>query len=421
MSLKLVASKVLSCLFLKKTNHFNEINKERTDFMSYPAIVEYLKKLAKFYFQSSKPEKSLLLRQASQMTGFHHKSILRHLHRNRTINENKIETRGRKELYPKELLLKHIEYLWNSMERISARRMKSALHDWLPFYHENEVTVQIKLLLQQMSVSTLERCLSQLRAKRRFKGVPSTISGLRLMKNKVPINTLDSKVKRPGYLQADTVAHCGDRLEGKFMNSLTVTDLASTWTENRALFTKKGHKVRSCIDSLHKSSPFPIIAINTDSGSEFLNIPVFNHFKRRRIIFTRSRPYKKNDNCYVEQKNYTHVRELFGYQRIDREELESVMNDIYINNWNPLQNFFLPTFKLQQKLRIGAKIKKTYGTPKTPYQRLIESPYLSEKQKTELFQRKKTLNPFKLKQGLEQKLDSFFKLLNRYENKRRAS
>ena len=174
------------------------------------------------------------------------------------------------------------------------------------------------------------------------------------MKNKVPINTLDSRVTRPGYTQADTVAHCGDRLIGEFMNSITITDIYSTWTENRALFTKKALEVRRCFSDIQRHLPFKLIAINTDSGSEFLNKPVFNQFKNNKVIFTRSRPYKKNDNCYVEQKNYTHVRELFHYYRIENKELKSIMNDIYINCWNPYQNYFMPSFKLKKKTRIGA-------------------------------------------------------------------
>ena len=172
---------------------------------------------------------------------------------------------------------------------------------------------------------------------------------------------------------------------------------------------------------IQRALPFDLIAINTDSGSEFLNTPVFNQFRERKVIFTRSRPYKKNDNCYVEQKNYTHVRELFGYQRFETKELMPLMNDIYINYWNPLQNYFLPSFKLKDKIRIGGRIKKVYGPPETPYQRLMESSHLSEEQKATLAERRRGLNPFELKRGLEKKLSDFFKLLNGYNGKERGS
>ena len=220
-----------------------------------------------------------------------------------------------------------------------------------------------------------------------------------------------------GEGQADTVAHCGDKLIGEFMNTVTVTDIFSTWTENRALFTKKAMEVKHSLSNIQIALPFDLVAINTDSGSEFLNTPVFNQFRERKVIFTRSRPYRKNDNCYVEQKNYTHVRELFGYQRFDIKYLKPFMNDIYINYWNPLQNYFLPSFKLKDKIRIGGRIKKIYGPPQTLYERLIESHQLTEKQKAALSERKRGLNPFELKRGLEKKLSDFFKLLNEYNGK----
>lgn len=153
------------------------------------------------------------------------------------------------------------------------------------------------------------------------------------------------------------------------------------------------------------------MAINVDSGSEFLNWEMINFTRSKKIAFTRSRPYKKNDNCWVEQKNYTHVRELFGYDRITEEYLVALMNEIYKNYWNPLQNYFLPTFKLKEKIRIGSRIQKKYDKPKTPYQRLMDCSHLTEEQKGRLKQRKKELDPFKLERGLEANLKTFFTLL----------
>ena len=359
---------------------------------------------------------------AYQITGFHRKALIRRIGLYRPPSAPQKRRPGAKARYPEQLLLPHILFLWKSMERASARRMKAAFKDWLPYYHENDVNCHVKILLQKMSVSTLDRFLSKLRQRYRNqqKGLSST-SPASYMKNKVPINTLDSTITRPGYTQADTVAHCGDKLIGEFMNTVTLTDILSTWTENRALFTKKALEVKHCLSDIQRALPFDLIAINTDSGSEFLNTPVFNQFRERKVIFTRSRPYKKNDNCYVEQKNYTHVRELFGYQRFETKELMPLMNDIYINYWNPLQNYFLPSFKLKDKIRIGGRIKKVYGPPETPYQRLMESSHLSEEQKATLAERRRGLNPFELKRGLEKKLSDFFKLLNGYNGKERGS
>jgi len=387
--------------------------------MSYPAILEYLSKISQIYLKSDKKKKSQLLDHASQITGFHRKALIRKIAHHRLSTPSERKKPGAKPRYPGELLLHHIEFLWKSMERISARRMKAAFEDWLPDYHQNNVNPRVKFLLQQMSVSTLDRFLSKLRRKYRNqqKGLSST-SPANYMKNKVPINTLDSSITRPGYAQADTVAHCGDKLIGAFMNTITLTDIFSTWTDNRALFTKKAMEVNHCLNDIQRALPFDLVAINTDSGSEFLNIAVFNQFKEKKVLFTRSRPYKKNDNCYVEQKNYTHVRELFGYQRIEVKDLMPFMNDIYINYWNPLQNYFLPSFKLKDKIRIGGRIKKIYEPPQTPYRRLMGSPYLTQEQKAVLAERRRGLNPFELKRGLEKKLSNFFKLLNMYNGRR---
>ena len=389
--------------------------------MSYQTIIEYLQALAKSYFRSDKVNKTNLLNHACRVTGLHRKTLIKRLNQRSPFKNYKKLNSGAKAKYPPDLLLPHIEYLWISMEKISAKRMKAAYQDWLPFYHQNNVNNHIKYLLQKMSASTLERLLQKVKGNRSLiKGLCST-SPARYMKNRVPINTLDSKITSLGFMQADTVAHCGNALVGQFMNSLTVTDIASTWTQNSAIFTKKALEVRDALNQMERDLPFKLKAINTDSGSEFLNVPVFNQFKKKRIKFTRSRPYKKNDNCYVEQKNFTHVRELFGYQRIDLIELKELMNEIYRNYWNPLQNYFIPTFKIKEKIRIGGKIIKKYDAPKTPYQRVMDSNELSEKQKEILSIKKKQLNPFILKQELERKLKIFFNYLNRYNERKKAS
>ena len=297
--------------------------------------------------------------------------------------------------------------------------MKAALPDWLPTYYK-ECPAHLKAQLTRMSATTLNRYLREIRqAIAPLKGL-STTSPARHMKNKVPINTLDSKVKMPGYTQSDTVAHCGANAQGPFISSLTVTDIYTTWTECRAMLTKKGLEVKKQLSSIKRGLPFKLLGMNSDSGSEFLNKEVHQFTVHANINFTCSRPYKKNDNCYVEQKNFTHVRELFGYERLDRPELIDLMNDIYMNYWCPLQNFFLPTFKLKEKLRIGSKIKKKYDEPKTPYKRVIESGVLKNHEIEALQIRKAQLNPFELKRELEMKLKEFFEMV-RKENIREAA
>jgi len=393
----------------------NQLDQPRKEDMSYQAILEYIFTLSKIYFQSSKKEKNSLLNHAGQITGYNRKSLIRKLQKSKEL-ENKKKRCGAKTKYPPELLKPHIEYLWTCMGQMSPKKMKAAYPDWLPFYHENDVTNHIKYLLEKMSASTLGRFIkkNKILEQKKIRGLTST-SPARHMQNKVPINTLDSKITKVGYVQSDTVAHCGARLEGEFINSVTLTDIFSTWTVNRAIFAKKGPTVRKAMSHIMQIIPFKVIAINTDSGSEFLNVSVFNEFQSKKIIFTRSRPYKKNDNCYVEQKNYTHTRELFGYQRLDDIALVRLMNDIYDGYWNPLLNFFTPTFKLKEKIRIGAKIKKKYDKPQTPYQRLMESKILTEQGEMDLAAIKKALNPFELRRELDRKLEHFFKVVTELE------
>ena len=303
------------------------------------------------------------------------------------------------------------------MERISARRMKPAFRDWLPYYKHPGYSLEIQQHLEFMSISTLERFIRGLRRSLASgKGLSAT-SPSRFMKNKIPLNTFDTPINRPGFTQSDTVAHCGTTTAGQYASSITLTDIDSTWTENRAIFSKTGLEVRRQFADLDQTLPYELLAVNTDSGSEFLNTQMVQFMRRENgrkpITFTRSRPYRKNDNCYVEQKNYTHVRELFGYERIEDPALIPLMNDIYKTCWNPLQNFFIPTFKLKEKIRVGARIVKKFDAPQTPYDRLMKSPHLSEERKMELRKMKAKLNPFNLKKDLEAKLAVFFEQLRK--------
>lgn len=385
--------------------------------MSYQATKEYLIAIVNRYKNLDKLGKTKLLNEAAQVTQLTRKHLIRLLKRPQEVLANK-KASGRKRTYPPELLTPHLKFLWIQMERISARRMKAAFPDWLPFYHSPEFTPQLSLWLERMSASTLERFLRQIRGSlEATQGLSTTTCPARYMKNLVPLNTFDAKIDRPGFVQSDTVAHCGTSTQGQYVNSITLTDIDSTWTANRAIFSKKAHEVRKQFADFDQSLPYELLAVNVDNGSEFLNTEMVQFMRRdfgkKPITFTRSRPYKKNDNCYVEQKNFTHVRELFGYERIEDPALVPLMNEIYKNYWNPLQNFFIPTFKLTSKVRVGARIVKKYDLPKTPYDRLLASQHLSEERKEILKKMKSELNPFQLKTEMEGKLKSFFEQLRK--------
>ena len=181
--------------------------------------------------------------------------------------------------------------------------------------------------------------------------------------------------------------------------------------------------MKKATESIESELPFDLLSYDTDCGTEFLNYRMMNYLQNRPypVKMTRSRPYRKNDNAHVEQKNFTHVRAIFGYQRIEQEELIPLMNEIYQHYWNPFNNFFLPSMKLIQKERVGARLKRRFEIPKTPCQRLMESEHISDYQKRKLKEQVKQINPFELKKGREEKLTQFFTLLKRATPRRKAA
>lgn len=376
--------------------------------MSSQAKREYLLAIVTRYRDATKDEKTKILDEFCKVCGYTRKHAIWVLSlRNKTVEFIK---RERRKKYSESVLLPHIKFLWFAMEQVSAKRMKKAFKVWLPAYRDNGVTFQVKSLLNEMSVSTLDRLLSKIRVQLRAgKGLSGTRPA-KYFQSIIPLRTLDELIDRPGHVQADTVLHCGSNMFGQFAHTLCMTDIDSTWTEARAMELKSAKTVVKTIREIEDGLPFPILSMNTDCGNEFLNHHVHafcRDYKGRTIKFTRSRPYKKNDNCYIEQKNFTHVREVFGYERIDGEYLVALMNEIYTQYWLPLQNFFIPNFKMEEKVRIGARIKKYYGEPKTAYERLMESKHLSQHRKHKLRERYEQLDPFVLSAGLKAKLKAF--------------
>ena len=221
-------------------------------------------------------------------------------------------------------------------------------------------------------------------------------------------------------MEADTVAHCGNSMAGDFIWSLTLTDIHSSWTECRATWNNGAQGVIEQIKNIEQGLPFPLKGFDCDNGTEFLNHHLLRFFTDRtpKIKFTRSRPYKKNDNAHVEQKNWSHVRHLLGYDRLDEPRLVDLINELYPNEWSLYQNHFCPTFKLIKKERINSKYKKKYESPKNPYQRLMESDQVTIQKKKQLLACHEDLNPFILKQNIERKLKTIFKLVTVTSNVR---
>lgn len=311
------------------------------------------------------------------------------------------------------MLVHHLKFLWEQMNHMCSKKMKAAIPIWLEFYKDIDPKSRQQLLL--VSASTIDRLLRPLR---QVRGISTTRPPM--IKSRIPIKLLDGDIDRPGYTESDTVSHCGDNASGNFISSLTLTDLFSTWTENRAIWTKAAQEVVKQVEDIESRLPFELIGFASDNGTEFLNEELHAHLHRRLrpVEVVRRRPYKKNDAAHVEQKNYTHVRELFGYQRFDHPELVPLMNEIYKAYWNPLQNYFTPVLKLSSKTRVGGKLIKKYDQPKTPCQRLLESSHLPLFKKRKLKEALQAKNPFYLKQQLDQKLKEFFETVDRLKKQK---
>lgn len=378
--------------------------------MSTEAKREYLEAIRSRYQKSTKKQKGLILNEYILVCGYNRKYAIK-------ILNGKLEPRSQKP-GPKSRYSPLIDFqlikLWDEMSRICSKQMKVAIPIWLPFM--KGLDKPVRDLLLAVSPATMDRILRPHRNKK-IKGLSGTKS---FIKSKIPIELLHSVVERPGYVEGDTVAHCGNALVGEFVNSLTVTDLYSGWTDNRATLGKTAEQIVGAITSIEKDLPFLLLGYASDNGTEFLNSDLYSYFNRRKdpVKFVRRRPYKKNDNAHVEQKNNTHVREIFGYERLESQELVNLMNDIYQNYWNPLKNFFTPSFKLKSKERIGSKVKKTYDVPMTPFKRIMDHPDINPWAKGNLKLRYEKLNPFVLKRELDRKLNFFFRIVEMEKKKR---
>ena len=316
----------------------------------------YLNHIKPIYKKAKKSEKKVLLDQDEYVTGLSRKRIIRIMSSKKLVS---IRPQGRPKLYTEDIE-GNILKLYPMMERICPKLMKEAIPLWPEAYeaHFGMLDDLTREKLLTVSSSTIGRILKKNEAQ--LKGKSSTRVNHKI-KQCIPIKRLDEEVTAPGTVQADTVAHCGSSLSGDFANTVTVTDVFTGWTENRALWTKSSSKMKPALQKIEDILPFDIKNFDTDCGTEFLNYTIMQYFekgrkRKRKVHMRRSRPYKKNDQCYVEQKNYTHVRNLFASDRLDDAYLIGLMNEIYTDYWNPLHNYFLPSFKLERKVRFGGRI-----------------------------------------------------------------
>jgi len=271
------------------------------------------------------------------------------------------------------------------------------------------MSAEVTRQLLQMSPSTIDRLLRPYRRQGRRHGFSTTRAGS-LLKREIPIRTFsDWDEACPGFLEVDLVAHCGESTEGFYLNTLTAVDIHTGWVECQAVWGKQEHKVRGAIHEVRKRLPFVCKGIDSDNGSEFINRELKRYCVEHEITFTRSRPYKKNDSAHVEQKNWSVVRRLIGYDRYStREAFEQLQ---YVHGLVRLYfNFFQPVMKLVSKTREGAKVRKIYDTARTPYRRVLESADISDESRQALVELYNELDPVTLLDQINRALDTLWSL-----------
>jgi len=302
-----------------------------------------------------------------------------------------------------------LKRIWLAANLPCAKRLKVILPLWLPGYSEafEPLSLEVVKALRTISAATIDRLLRPVRMQHK-KGGRSTTKPGTLLRKHIPIQTNQWDESRPGFLEADTVAHCGQSLSGVFAYTVDFVDIATGWTEQRAIWGKGEVCVLEQIKDVEAMLPFPLLGFDCDNGSEFLNHHLLRHFTERKVRFTRSRAYHKDDNAHIEQKNWSHVRQWIGYDRLDDPGVVDLLNDLYRSEWRLFHNFFCPSVKLIDKERIGSKTIKHHDHPKTPYQRIVESPQIAGSTKRRLSLQFKGLNPFFLRNSMERKLQRIF-------------
>lgn len=382
--------------------------------MSLSAKREYLTQIHGRYGRAGRRFKSRILDEFCATCGYHRKSALRLLGGGLSARSAR-KRPGPKPTYDPGVLLPVLKVLWLESDQLCSKLLKAALPEWLEHYERRQgpLAGDVKAKLLAISPAQIDRLLRPVRVSQPKKGLCATKPGT-LLRRQIPTRSGPPDTSKPGAVEVDTVAHCGDTTAGDYVNSLTFTELYSGWTENRAVWNKSSHAVLTQLKALETTVSFPLSSFHSDNGSEFLNWPLYEFLTGRplKVPWTRSRAYRKNDNAHCEQKNWTRVRQLLGYDRFEHPELVASLNDLYSQEWSQYQNHFRPTFKLLKREKQGSKTIKTYEKqPKTPYQRLLESPDLPEAVKNPMRTQHVRLDPFALKKRIEKKLTNFFTLL----------
>jgi len=372
------------------------------------------------YHLRSKKKKSKVLDEYCSLTGQNRKAVIRKIRTGQYVKsmrkEKGEEKRKRKKKYGKDVVAVLIQ-LWNIFDRPCGQRLKPLLKTEVEKLHrlgEIDVNCETMEKLKIISARSIDSVLvphkekEQLNKKYKKKVHP-------LLYQKIPVKLSHEQGRGIGQtIQIDLVEHCGQSPKGRFINTVSTTDIGSGWWEGKAVFGKQAKDIHQALYELEQSYPFLWREIHPDNGTEFINSVLYNWTTEQGLGFSRSRPYGKNDNCFVEQKNSTHVRKMVGHRRYDTKKELDLLNELY-GILVLYKNFFQPIIPLKSKERIVGRMKRVYGEPKTPYHNLIVSKHISKQKKQELTKLYRQINPAKLKRQIEEKQNQLWKLVQTKE------
>ncbi len=375
--------------------------------MTRGGVKEYIEAVQGRYLKAGRKDKGQILDEFTRVTGYHRKAAIRLLRR--SWKGKAVGRRGRARQYGIEVLA-GLKVAWETSDRMCSKRLQPFLPELVEVLERHgELTVsgEVKEQLCQMSAATIDRLLKPHRLRGARRPFSTTKPGS-LLKASIPIRTFaDWDDKRPGFLEVDLVAHCGESTEGLYLNTLSAVDVATGWVECQGVWGKGQQRVGGAIHEVAGRLPFRLLGLDSDNSSEFINHHLYDYCQRKKITFTRSRPYKKNDNAHVEQKNWSVVRRLIGYQRYSSKEALVQLNRVY-QLVRSYVNFFQPVMQLQRKTRHGAKVHKVYDAARTPYRRLLESGVLTPEQQNVMAMHYLRLNPARLLKQIDRAIEKLW-------------
>jgi hypothetical protein len=356
------------------------------------------------YWRANKKTKIKILDEFVANTGYHRKYALALLHNRGRPRAG--TGRRRQRLYTPDVV-DALTFIWKASRYSGSRRLHPFLPEWvrvLEYHGELHLMPTTRQLLLQMSPATMDRLLKPARRARVPHGRSTTKPGT-LLRKAITIRRWDDRDDiKPGFVEIDLVAHCGESTEGKYLETLDVVDVVTGWCECSVPRNQGEQAIFAALVDIRQRFPLPLLAIDSDNDGAFINQHLCRYCNQETIKFTRSRPYKKNDQAYVEGKNWTAVRQYVGYARYEGDLARVALNDVY-KDLRLYVNFFQPMMKLKEKTRVDGKVKKVYDTAQTPYQRILASPDVSEEAKQKLREIYPTLNPVKLLDTIEKQLE----------------